>query len=502
MLIGLLLLLPCSGARAGVYDLGEHPRAQAAGWPVVNAILELRAVSTPPPRGKESDPDSLRTAYLAQVKLLERLRKEGILSTLDSVNLAGAYIRLGNRREALNVLLAADQGHFLVQANLAGAYQSDNKWRQALFHQKKALALWPEVYAGLGGAKLGFSRLCEQYNLRLIEERLSEPPQSTPRLDSIFPGVRFFSPGDRNVAAVKEKGRAKDRQKVHHYFRGERGAKNTVTFGGSSYLAEPDGVIVRGMRFVAADGKYHAGQIDPEMADLLPREAIGIVVQLALWQPQDLRLCWLLGELLNATGDVEGAYRLLGPAEAGAARSWGGDERSKHRAVLEHALKAYRVLQPWEGRGRLLSQLLLITQPPGPLGCPGVGVVTDRLGTLGPRLATPQLDRPPLPSAPPNQGPVGTLYGSPPALPFNWRHVGASFVVGFLVAALLGFQVQQWRRRRPAPAFTEPVSQTGPAGKEAAGQPPGGTHDLDPGTAGTGAGWQTGDRSQGIRGVP
>jgi hypothetical protein len=33
-------------------------------------------------------------------------------------------------------------------------------------------------------------------------------------------------------------------------------------------------------------------------------------------------------------------------------------------------------------------------------------------------------------------------------MPFNWRHIAVSFAFGFLVASLIGFQIQEWRRRR------------------------------------------------------
>ena len=147
LLVGLLFLGACSSARAGVYDLDrwiERP-VMGNGTQVVNSILALRAAAVPPPKGEKLDEASPRARYLAQVEQLERFRKEGTLSTVDSISLSGAYIRLGNTREALNVLLAADQNHFLIQANLAGAYQSAGNSRQALLHQKKALALWPEV---------------------------------------------------------------------------------------------------------------------------------------------------------------------------------------------------------------------------------------------------------------------------------------------------------------------------------------------------------------------
>ena len=500
MLMGLLLLGACSPVGAGVYDLEEHPRAQGAGgWNKIDTILALRAVPVAPPKGKDLDPDSLRALYLQQVARLESIGKQGALSTVDSANLAGAYIRLGKTREALNVLLAADQGHFLVQANLAGAYQSTATWRAALIHQRKALSLWPEVWAGWSRERLEFYRECEQCNLRLIEARANEPQQTTPRLDSIFHGVRFFLPGDRNVVRVpiKDGDRKKGPPHFLHYFRGERGARNVIQKDGAAYLAEPDGVIIRGMRFVAADGKYHAGQLDPRMAALLPRNAGALVAQLALWQPQDLRVCWLLGELLNAEGYLEGAFRMLGPTEA--TRGWAGDERSKHRSELERALKAYEVLKRWQGQGALMSQVLLVTRPFGTLAAPGAGAAADRLGALAPQVLGPALDVPPLAASSPGQ----PVTASRPLLPFNLRHVVFSFISGFVMAALLGLQVQQWRRRRQvALDFQEPAPNTATAGDEAAVQPRGGAHVLDPGPTATAAGWPHPDRSEGMGRVP
>jgi hypothetical protein len=32
-----------------------------------------------------------------------------------------------------------------------------------------------------------------------------------------------------------------------------------------------------------------------------------------------------------------------------------------------------------------------------------------------------------------------------------WKHLAVSFAFGFLVAALIGFQLQEWRRRATAP---------------------------------------------------
>ena len=65
------------------------------------------------------------------------------------------------------------------------------------------------------------------------------------------------------------------------------------------------------LRFVGPDGVYVAGDIDDKERKKLPPDAIAIVQQLVLWHPFDARLYWLLGELYNAEGDVETAFKIL-----------------------------------------------------------------------------------------------------------------------------------------------------------------------------------------------
>src|SRR5205823_5518604 len=178
---------------------------------------------------------------------------------------------------------------------------------------------------------VGWWRGWGRYSLRLVEARWKEGRTTRPYLDPIFPGVRFVSPYDRNNV-IREKVALRDvrpadgspAEEIRYYFRAERDAKNAIQKGGRSYLAGPDGDRLEGMRFVAEDDKYHAGRVARRMMDMLPQEATQVVVRLAAWQPQDLRLCWLLGELFNALGHVEAAAYLLGPKDPKAA-GWGGD---------------------------------------------------------------------------------------------------------------------------------------------------------------------------------
>ncbi len=426
VLIGLLFLCACSPLRAGVYNFGEKP-VGGSYTQVVNALFELRAVPVKPREGK-IDPASRRGQALAQVESLERLRQVGLLSTVDAVNLSGAYIRLGEVNEALKVLRKADKGHFLVQANLAAAYQTLGELAMARRCQERALALWPTVWIGFNKAQLDMYRECEKYNLRLLTGRLDRGREGAVRelaLDSLFPGVSF----------------------------------------------------------VGEDGQYHAGELARRMADKLPREALPVVTQMVLWQPRDPALTWLLAELLNVEGQIIEAARLFDDLVFN--QGLDGPGLREHRRVLKNGASVMKRLQPWTGSTPLLSGMMLI--PRGLLAPPVVGDIAYQAGALTIVVHAPAMDQPPMPPAPPTpdtQVPPGQQ------LPFNLRHAAVSFLFGLLVAALLGLQVQQWRRRRrPEPPPTQPTT--------------GETHVLDREGAGDGTAWEPHpDRPEGVRRLP
>src|SRR5262249_39709650 len=142
-----------------------------------------------------------------------------------------------------------------VQAHLAAIRQQLREYDSAIYHQERALAHWPKAHAGWPAEILEFYRDCEQYNLKLLKLRKEKPDENpaTTSLDPIFPGVRF----------------------------------------------------------VNEQGRYAAWGIARKEADKLPKHAGNLVLQLALWQPRDRRLCWLLAEMLNAHGQVIPAARLL-----------------------------------------------------------------------------------------------------------------------------------------------------------------------------------------------
>lgn len=80
-------------------------------------------------------------------------------------------------------------------------------------------------------------------------------------------------------------------------------------------LKEPRGTLdlddLFGVRFVGDKGQYEPGQIAKAEREKLPKEAVPVAQQLALWLPADARLLWLLAELGNAFGDVQTAAAIM-----------------------------------------------------------------------------------------------------------------------------------------------------------------------------------------------
>jgi hypothetical protein len=389
ILIGFALLGLATPVSAGFYNTIEtQPNIP---WEKVRSVVsQLRAVAVPP-KGRP-DPSSLREGYLGQAAFLEQARKDGMLITLDRANLGACYLRLGRPRDAIRVLSEGDKGHFLIQVNLAAAYELNGDLELALRHQQMALDLWPAVFAPWKqpfGAS--WFRECERYNMHLLQSRIAESRQGRlPGLvdiDPLFPRLRFVGPGP--------------------------------------------------------NGDYEPGGLAQSVRDQLPPNAMEIVLQLVLWKPQDARLWWLLAELLNANGYVTEAFDIMAELVENGNRFRGLHE---HRKILEPAAKVDRQLRLPHNKNLLLSYFTAL--PPGVLAPPGVGTFAFRAGAVAPFLLGHMEESPPV-------GPMGPAGGTavpppPPQIAFNWRHVTVGFAFGFLVAALLGFQWQEWRRRRMA----------------------------------------------------
>lgn len=391
------LLLLSSSARAGLYNLEEPPRD----IPVFRLPIEVKLLrgAAAEPRG-DLDPASPRALYQRQARMLEDLVADGTASTIQRSNLGACYIRLGMPDKARAILKASDQGHFLVQANLAMAHLAEENYREALVCQQRALELWPASFVSWPSGLNNFYRACDRALLTVIKAREAEsrqtsaPPEGRP-IDPIFPGFRL-----------------------------ER-------------LGPPE---------EGSDGYYRPGEMPLEVFDRLPLNAVSILAQLLVWWPHDLRLWWQTAEVLAAIGQVEVAAIMVDdffkdpPSYRGLRR---------HCTVIRHAARAFKAIWPHAQRSTLITTGLLLSapgwMPPGPGGAALLLAGANATPELASFWAKKDEERSALidpGAAPPTEEPA--------PLPFNWRHIAVSFVFGAIFAALMGMQWWEWRRRAEA----------------------------------------------------
>jgi tetratricopeptide (TPR) repeat protein len=406
-------LASTSPLRAGVYDLNP-PRsiyrsdfAEAATRNATSVLLrlaDLRAIDDRLGKVLQAGPGSLREGYVKQVSDLEASRRAGHLSAEDRLNLGAGLIRLGRLDQARAVLEEAERvvppdapGYFLILLNLARAYQEDGELlSRAIVTQSRALKAWPAVWAGWNTAELDWYHRAETFALRLMNLRHAE----------------------------------------------QRGA------GGRAVDYRTVDALFPGVRYIGRDGQYEAGNISFEMRNQLPQDAESLIIQLLLWEPFDDRLFWQYGELLNAKGDIETAYRVM--RELVDARNLGKPELSAHRRVLRDAEPTYKKVMEFTQQPAAWVALLNMVAPRGPLMPPVIGVAANEIGwSAAYRLAAE-------PATAPVAPPPGTALTSSNWLP-DWRQITVSFLTGVVVAILGALQWQQWRRpRRAAPEMDAP----------------------------------------------
>ena len=366
-------LAPWQSAGAGVYTTTEREpfpvvTAQDKVKSAVGTLTMLNDVVAKAANNTSSE----RAELIKQVETnLEPKRTKGELTLHDRVTLAAGYFRLGRFAKAIPVLNEVlDEGsgqvkddapeRFLLLANLASAYQGTGDLRGAIRTQKQALAAAPTKapVAAWGQDQWEHYLIAERYYLILLELRHEaverRPVAKGLPLDALFPKVRF----------------------------------------------------------VGTDGKYEAGRIAPESLHELPRDALAIVVQLLHWQPTDARLMWLYGELLNADGRINEAYRTLNDLLF--TGSFESEDLKKHRQIL---------------RGSLVPE-------------------KNEEVELPPEKSSPE--EPKKPDEKPGKG-----------MP-DWRTLGTGFAAGLLVSVFGFMQLYLWSRRRRTPVV--PVHETLPRG--------------------------------------
>ncbi|HWG42990.1 MAG TPA: tetratricopeptide repeat protein [Gemmataceae bacterium] len=384
--------------RAGVYNLDPpssiyrsefHEATQPNADSFTMRLADLRGINEQTPQ-----PGRLRAGYRRQADELEVREKADALSPEDRVNLSACLIRLGRLDRARTVLEKAERvvpvdhpAHFLILLNLASAYQDNAELLpRAIDLQTRALDAWPDMRAGWSLAESDWYRRVETFVLRLMNLRQGEArsaggrPRPYETVDAVFAGVRFLGSKDR----------------------------------------------------------YEAGTIAFDMRNKLPRDAESIAIQMALWRPEDDRLYWLVGELLNARGDIETAYTVFDKLVY--SRQHKERELLAHRNVLRGAQDEFKTVQEFIQQPAKWEQLLWAMAPRGSLLTPGLGSAANETAWV----AALHLASPPLPSSPPSSPATAT----PSSVLPDWRHVTISFLTGMVVAVLGALQWQQWRPRK------------------------------------------------------
>jgi tetratricopeptide (TPR) repeat protein len=315
IMIAALLLGPAAGAPAGIWSTAE---LQIGPLPEGNQIkplpFSLFRDTLGDRTGLLADPAAIgpdqrispkimekRKEYLGKIATLQGKVKSGSADDKDLVNLSAYLMWLDRPADAIDLLdrPAQDQyrGHFMVLSNLATAYQLAGRMERVDAYLQQALGNWPDEWPGMTKEQLQWFRKVERHQLRLALLRKVEAAKQPP-------GTRRAPEG---VDAL---------------------------FGEKAPV-----------RFVGESGQYEAGKTATAEREKLPAEAVAIVQQLLLWFPRDTRLYWLLGELLNAEGQVQEAYQVLD--ECVGPRRYDSAELKEHRRILQEALPQPPPLEPW-----------------------------------------------------------------------------------------------------------------------------------------------------------
>ena len=320
-------------------------------------------------------------------------------TTTDRVNLGACYIRLNRPNDAIRILSEADQSNFLVLANLAAAYQAIGEGDRAIAFEEQALAAWPSIQPGWNSGELAWYRRAEGYYLKLLESRRRESQAN---------------PGNRPPVTMD---------------------------------------LLFGKPHTSAGGAYEAQEQWWKLWGDLPPDAFAIVSQLLVWAPNDDRLYWQLGEILNSLGVVVEAENIFD--ELANSRSLSGVRKfMQHRQALKESLKVANALVKTYGddTGKYLKDchcLLLAVAPRGLLSSPGLG---DACNAVAPAA-------------------VAQFYGlqeAPPPTPSkggwrpDWQAIFVGFAAGLIIATLAALQWTEWRKRSCAAAPQPPVPSPAP----------------------------------------
>lgn len=284
---GVILLAVAAGrAEAGLYIPGEEPDFVSGDGKVqefafdqfrirLNDVLSIVVDKTV---------SASRRQYL---KRADEFRARNIerLSAAELIAFGECLVRLGDLEHsfvAYHMSSRRDPRSFLALSGLAAVHQMRGELLQAREAQRDALSLRPKQLPGMSPAQTAWLLNVEQRFADLQKGRLREARDKTPLSD-----------------------------------------------------LTPDDLF--GVTFIGNSGGYEAGTIADNFKAKLPGDAIAIVQQLLLWFPHDARLVWLLGELYNATGQMNEALTLFD--ECMFVRSFQTARLREHRRIVQERLE-------------------------------------------------------------------------------------------------------------------------------------------------------------------
>jgi hypothetical protein len=288
-------LLTASSASAGLYQFTDAVPGPVAAKGAINPlpfpIFRDRMVDI----RLEQPTSALRKKYQERRTELERKLRSGSITVDDQIDLSAYLIRLGQYDAAIDVLTplaARDRGNYLTLANLITAHQLNGQLDRAFAYLIQVKGGRPRELPGVSKEQLDWYARADSFHWKLVDLRYRESLKRAP--------------------------------------------------SSSRELITLDDLL--GVRFVGASGQYEGGQLAAEQREKLPRDAVAIVQQLLLWLPNDSRLYWLFGELLNAAGDLEHAKTVFDECRD-VRRRFDPEELRAHRQIIDEALSA-RVTSP------------------------------------------------------------------------------------------------------------------------------------------------------------
>jgi hypothetical protein len=257
-----------SRTHAGIYstmDAEVETDTRSPNFHVFQKTL-LEWQSIPAPDGANPP---LKRRYLLLEKLgaanAAKLTKPGEL-----LNYSAVLIRRGRADEAAQLLLQASREHpenFVILSQLATAHflGSPELRANSLDYMREAFSQWPVRWDDLKPEQKAFVASIGWEQTAFDRNR---------RYDKAFERLMR--------SRINEEKRLKKKETL----------KDTV----DPIFGDPKNPV----RFVNEKGEFTVGQIPTAEFKQLPPDADVLVQQLLIWMPNDERLLWLLGEVLNA----------------------------------------------------------------------------------------------------------------------------------------------------------------------------------------------------------